>query len=226
MPEPELLTAFATLAWPVIVLILVVVFARPLAALIRSARDRDDVTFEIGGQRISFGKLREQQNAITSDLQRQVAALQAQVARLGGNERAVESQMESVQPVPSSRVAVLWVDDQPANNALIMDQLRTAGTTVDLARDTAEGIQLALRNDYRVAISDLARLENDRLRGTAGVEFVRQLREAGRPLPTIIFASGRGVRVHRDEAVAAGADKVTDSASELAAFLREHGVPA
>ena len=56
---PELLTAFATLAWPVIVLIVVLVFARPLAALIRSARDRDDVTFEIGGQRISFGKLRD-----------------------------------------------------------------------------------------------------------------------------------------------------------------------
>ena len=45
---PELLSSIADLAWPVVVLLGLVLFARPLAGLLRSGSEREDVTIEVG----------------------------------------------------------------------------------------------------------------------------------------------------------------------------------
>jgi CheY-like chemotaxis protein len=221
----ELLSAVADLLWPILLAIAILLFARPLAGLIRSGANRDDVTFEIGGQKITFGKLREQQNAITSDLQQQVARLQTELADLRGTAEGApvpvpEADTPPTTSISEGRTAVLWVDDNPENNALIIDQLRTAGTTVDLARSSKEALRLAASTSYRVVISDMGRGFDN----TAGVKLVRELKDAGLQLPIIIFAGPRGVRQHAEEARRAGADQVTASATELATFLRSHGV--
>ena len=59
---PELLSSIAQLAWPAVVLLGLVLFARPLARLLRSGSEREEVTIELGGQRVTLGKFREQQN--------------------------------------------------------------------------------------------------------------------------------------------------------------------
>jgi hypothetical protein len=71
---PELLSSIADLAWPAVVLLGLVLFARPLAGLLRSGSDREEVTIEVGGQRVTLGKFRQQQNEVALDLQRQAPA--------------------------------------------------------------------------------------------------------------------------------------------------------
>src|SRR6185503_8260806 len=111
------------LAWPAVVLLGLVLFARPLARLLRSGSEREEVTIELGGQRVTLGKFREQQNEVVVDLRRQIDDLRRQVA--GGPPT----------PPPERRAAaVLWVDDRPENNALLIDQLMTDGVQVDVAR--------------------------------------------------------------------------------------------
>lgn len=213
---PEMLSSIADLAWPLAVVVGLVLFSRPLAGLIRSGRDRNDVTIEIGGQRLTFGKLREQQNAVVLDLQRQVDELRRQVSGAPAVQRAPRQEQPSV----------LWVDDQPENNALLIDQLMTAGATVDLARSTAEGLSLATRHSYNAVISDMGRTEDGHHRSTAGIEFVRELRAAGDRTPVAIFTSSRSVSANRAAAADAGVEQITASGGDLLAFLRTVGVLA
>ncbi len=210
---PELLSSIADLAWPAVVLLGLVLFARPLAGLLRSGSEREEVTIEVGGQRVTLGKFREQQNEVVLDLRRQLDDLRRQVA--GG----------PPDPPPEQRpAAVLWVDDRPENNALLIDQLMTGGVRVDTARTTAEGLALASRRDYGAVISDMGRREDGSYRTTAGLDLARALRAAGDDTPLLMFTSSRAVREHGNEARAAGAQAVTSSAVDLIAFLRENGV--
>ncbi len=210
---PDLLSSIADLAWPAVVLLGLVLFARPLAGLLRSGSEREEVTIEVGGQRVTLGKFREQQNEVVLDLRRQLDDLRRQVA--GG----------PPDPPPEQRpAAVLWVDDRPENNALLIDQLMTGGVRVDTARTTAEGLALASRRDYGAVISDMGRREDGSYRTTAGLDLARALRAAGDDTPLLMFTSSRAVREHGNEARAAGAQAVTSSAVDLIAFLRENGV--
>lgn len=210
---PELLSSIADLAWPVVVLLGLALFARPLGRLLRSGSEREEVTIEVGGQRLTLGKFREQQNEVVLDLRRQVDDLRHQVAGTPPD-----------RPREQRSAAVLWVDDRPENNALLIDQLMTGGVRVDIARTTAEGLALASGHDYGAVISDMGRAEDGRYRSTAGLELARALRAAGDHTPLLMFTSGRAARAHGDEARAAGAQAVTSSGGDLVAFLREHGV--
>ena len=77
---PELLSSIADLAWPAVVLLGLVLFARPLAGMLRSGSEREEVTIEVGGQRVTLGKFRQQQNEVALDLRRQLDDLRRQVA--------------------------------------------------------------------------------------------------------------------------------------------------
>jgi len=210
---PELLSSIAELAWPAVVLLGLVLFARPLARLLRSGSERVEVTIELGGQRVTLGKFREQQNEVVVDLRRQIDDLRRQVA--GGPPT----------PPPERRAAaVLWVDDRPENNALLIDQLMTDGVQVDVARTTEEGLALASRRGYGAVITDMGRWEDGRYHTMAGVDFARRLRASGDSTPLLVFTSGRATREHGDEARAAGAEAVTSSGVDLIGFLRRHGV--
>lgn len=255
---PELLSSIAELAWPVAVVIGLVLFARPLAGLLHSGRDRDEVTFEIGGQRLTLGKLRQQQNELMLDLQRQVEELRTQLAqeraaRAAGRpappqpeepEDAEENEAEEDErpgpPDPAGPPArirprkarerrapnrsVLWVDDQPENNALLIEQLTTSGAHVDIATSTTEGLALASRRDYGAVITDLGRTENGGFRPDAGLDLVRQLRAAGDPAPTIVYSSERSAATRGPDVTAAGAQEITASGGEVLGFLRRLGV--
>ncbi|GAB2498629.1 hypothetical protein GCM10027063_42750 [Promicromonospora xylanilytica] len=68
----DLISAIAALLWPLLVIVLLLLFGRQLLSKLRSS---DDVTLEIGGQRLSFKQATDQQSDMITDLQREVAAL-------------------------------------------------------------------------------------------------------------------------------------------------------
>ena len=210
---PALISSVAQILWPLAVLVGLFVFARPLAGLIRSGSDREDVTIELGGQRVTFGKFREQQNEATLDLRRQLDELQRQVK--GAPEPEVR---------PDAPRSVLWVDDQPENNALFIDQLQTDGVTVDLARATSEGMERLGRRTYGAVVTDMGRAEGGEHRPDAGLDLVRRVRATGDTTPVLVFTSPRAVRVRGQDAREAGAQDITSSGTGLLAFLRSAGV--
>jgi CheY-like chemotaxis protein len=68
----DLIGAIASLLWPLLVIVVLLVFGRQLLSKLRSS---DDVTLEIGGQRLNFKQATDQQSDMITDLQREVASL-------------------------------------------------------------------------------------------------------------------------------------------------------
>jgi CheY-like chemotaxis protein len=77
----QTISATATLLWPLIVLLALIVFRKPLLKVIRSAADRD-VTVKIGGEEVSLGQVSQQQTNLITDLQEQVLQLQRRIDTL------------------------------------------------------------------------------------------------------------------------------------------------
>lgn len=68
----DLITAIAALLWPLIALTALLIFRRAIGRVLRTA-ERRELEVEIGGQRLTFHELNEQQNEMIQDLQRQLS---------------------------------------------------------------------------------------------------------------------------------------------------------
>jgi CheY-like chemotaxis protein len=217
MTAARIIEAIGSLLWP---LLLAVVLLRVLPHLpgvvadLRQALRSRAFKVRVGGAELSVEQATEELRRQVSDLQTLMAA---QLAERGpaGAAAAVASPWRD-------RPTVLWVDDRPEGNALEVAKLRDDGVEVLQARSTAEAMDvLTLRRGVRAVITDLGRDEGGEFRPHAGLALLRQLREAGFELPVLVYTSPRGVARDRDDALAAGAARVTASPTELFAALRE-----
>jgi CheY-like chemotaxis protein len=131
-----------------------------------------------------------------------------------------------VPPMAPARRAsprILWVDDQPENNAVLIAGFRDAGVEVTTARSTASAMALLgdLPDRFSAVISDQGRVEDGTYRAEAGTDLLRQMDAAGMRVPAAIFTTARGVRKGQG-AIEAGAEMVTDSGTELRRFVDLH----
>jgi hypothetical protein len=122
----EILKAIASLLWPVIVIVILLAFRRQVAGLIETARSRKFVV-KVGEMELSMDEYNKQQSDLIKDLQNQVAAMQKSQDPRQRDETA------SFAAEDASRMhmrSILWVDDYPRNNAVLIENLRQAGIAV------------------------------------------------------------------------------------------------
>ncbi|HEU4397261.1 MAG TPA: hypothetical protein VFU54_05415 [Actinomycetota bacterium] len=222
MTAARIIEALGSLLWPLLLAVVVfrVVPHLPgLLADLREALRTRAFKVKIGGAELSVEQAAEQLRRQVSDLQSQMAA---QLVERGASRAAAAA------PRPyQGRPTVLWVDDKPEGNALELAKLRDDGVEVLQARSTAEAMDvLTLRRGVQAIVTDLGRVEGGEYRPHAGLALMRQLREAGFEQPVLVYTSARGVARDREDAVAAGAERVTASPTELFAALRELLRPA
>ncbi|MBP1732413.1 MAG: two-component response regulator [Deltaproteobacteria bacterium] len=212
----KLFEGLAAVAWPAIVILVILLFRPVVAALIESARSRK-FTLKLGGQELTMEEASEQQRKLIADLQTQVLEIRKS---LEGTVQPAEVPPEAAQTSkpPVSR-SVLWVDDQPKNNSYFVQQLSDKGVSVDLALSGSEGLRLFDNKTYGVVISDMGRTEDGTYKPTAGLELLQRIRERNKTIPFIIFSSSRGVRQHRDTAANLGATAMTSSPTEMFGIL-------
>lgn len=222
MTAARIIEALGSLLWPLllaVVLFRLVPHLPGLMADVREALRTRAFKVKVGGAELSVEQAAEQLRRQVTDLQSQVAAQLVERSPAAAAAAA---------PWPSQgRPTVLWVDDKPEANALEIAKLRDDGVEVLQARSTAEAMDvLTLRRGVQVVITDLGRVEDGEYRPHAGLTLLRQLREAGFEQPVLVYTSARGVERDREDAVAAGAQRVTASPTELFAALRELLRPA
>lgn len=232
----QTISSVASLLWPLIIILILVVFRRPLMRIVRSAEYRE-WTLEVGGQKLSMKQLSEQQNGMIADLQMQLGELRQSIGSAGQvrTKELIPASRQDERPrrpdseptntsVARGRVdarahSVLWVDDHPENNALLLDELQRNGVRVDLARSTQDGLALLAERRYGLIISDMGRFEDGHEVSDAGIRLVKAVRERDADIPFLIYASASANRRYGQQALDAGATVMTSSPTVVSTQL-------
>lgn len=213
----KLLEAIGVLAWPAIIILLILMFRPAIAGLIESAKSRK-FTLKLGGQELTMEEASEQQRKLIADLQAQVLEIKKSIEGIAP--AAPETPEKAAPQMPPAVTSVLWVDDQPKNNSYFVQQLVDRGVNVELAMSTAEGLRMFDKKTYGVVISDMGRTEDGTYKPTAGLELLKVIRERNKTTPFIIYSSSRGEREHRKAAIKLGATTLTTSPTEMFGLLQ------
>jgi CheY-like chemotaxis protein len=222
MTAARIIEALGSLLWPLLLAVVVWRVAPHLPGLLADLREAlrtRAFKVKIGGAELSVEEATEQLRRQVTDLQTKMAAQLAE----RGPPRSPGAAAPGAAPqawADQERPTVLWVDDRPEHVTMELAKLRDDGIEVLQARSTAEAMDvLALRRRVQAVVTDLGRLESGEYRPHAGLELLKQLREAGFGQPVAVYTNPRGVARDRDDALAAGAAAVTASPTELFAAL-------
>jgi two-component system response regulator PilR (NtrC family) len=97
------------------------------------------------------------------------------------------------------RCRILYVDDHDDSAEMFKLILADADYQVETARSMEQALQMAVESTFDLYVLD------KRLPDGSGLELVRKLNELTPGVPSIVY-TGDAYEVHRQEAVAAGAD--------------------
>ncbi|MFD7666987.1 P-loop NTPase fold protein [Streptomyces sp. NPDC059788] len=122
-------------------------------------------------------------------------------------------------PAPAASLVgrtILWVDDNPQNNASLVAWFRREGATVEIAVDSRAADAAIAARTPSLMISDIARGSD----GRAGFLHVEALRREGRYTGPVVFYAGRVTPVRQDTARDLGALGVAADGTELERLIR------
>jgi|WetSurMetagenome_2_1015567.scaffolds.fasta_scaffold367221_2 CheY-like chemotaxis protein len=212
----EILQAIATILWPIIVIVLVIVllaiFRPSLRKIIESAKERK-FTIKVGNNELTMEEANKQQQNLITDLQTQVLEIRNLIEH--GNEFSSKEDIQSVISRKIKNLHVLWVDDNPKNNSYAVQQLNDMQIVVDLALSTHEGIKRFKQDKYSVIISDLGRRENQHMNYTAGFDLLKEIRIVNPTIPFVVFTTSENVRKYLSQANELGVTLITSSWTEI-----------
>jgi len=209
---PDGIQALVSLGWLALAVV-VCLLAAPL--LHRVIRERS-FSVEIAGIKLSAQDATENMTTAIKDLQESVRKLEARAAPVADGSVLRSEAPATVESEPDYKgKSILWVDDYPENNALVVEKLREDGFSIDTALSTREGMKLFKRRRFDLVLSDMGRKENGREVPDAGVQLIQELRGTGTEVPIIVFCSTRANDHFGNRARNAGANHVTSSAIDL-----------
>jgi CheY-like chemotaxis protein len=215
------------IAWP---LLLGFVLWKLFPAIREVLRTRG-FSVKVAGAEITVQEASDQVSERFADLEEQVVALGRRLDEAGSADALAEVEPELV-PTPG-RVAgvagpaepihrILWVDDQPANNAYAVDSFRKRGYRVEQVRTTDEALRRLA--DADAVITDLGRDEAGTFHPDAGIELIRRVKASRPELPVYVYTTPDAAAGRAEQLAEEGAAATTASSSELASLLsRESG---
>jgi CheY-like chemotaxis protein len=169
------------------------------------------------GREIEVAELSRLQQKSLEDLQE--AVTQLLLARTPDDGQPAVATLAGLPTAQKPPARVLWLDDHPRNNTLLVEQLARENIKVDLAQSLAQAMSLLQKNQYALLITDMARLEGGQRIRDAGVRTVRDVQVTQPDLPVIVYCSKDTVASYGKEAEAAGARFITASGTSLLAAV-------
>ncbi len=206
----EVINALTGLAWP---LIAGLALWRLFPTIRKIAMSRG-FTVKVGQAELTVQEVSEKLLTTTAEIQGRLASITSETD---------SPTVTRGTPSKHQLERILWVDDTPSNNAYEVAQLQTLGVHVTQAKSTGEGVATVQSEmPFDAVVSDMGRAETSGYNSEAGLDLIRQLRERSYTGPIFIYATRRATG-RRDEIIAAGANGVTASPTELFALLRAVG---
>ena len=198
-----------SLAWPVVVLVLVLVFRTQIGAVLRNL---SSFSVKAGGVEAALSTQKNVESALTAAVGNRndsaTANVPAVITRAQVTARRAV-QVLDVHGAPQTRRG-LWVDDRPDDNKFERAALEALGLHFDLARTTREAEALLDGPPYSIIVSDMRRGDE----ATAGLELLDVLRTKKYPAPCVIYA-GTATPDEITEAERRGAFGETDDPNRL-----------
>lgn len=202
----KLISSIGALLWPLMAIILIFILRDPIksvfGSLTKGIENRDVKTIEYGNFKMSFEESAKRQ--------------QEQIKKLSVGSTGTEEKTEEF-------ASVLWVDDVPMNNYVLIDFLEGKDIQVTTAISTENAMQLFKKNKYDRIISDMGRQERYNYNEIAGIELIRKVRQLDADIPIFIFCSYEGVAKYSKKAMEAGATYVTNNGTDLLKELKLSG---
>jgi CheY-like chemotaxis protein len=217
----KIIESISTLLWPLIVIILILLFRPAIKAIIESAKSRK-FTLKIGGQELTMEEANTIQRSLLDDIQTQISELKNKIERPDTHQSADNRKTIMKK---SSYSSILWVDDNPKNNSYFIEQLSERKISVDIALSTDEGLSKYEADKYLCIISDMSRNENGKSVPEAGVILLKEVRKIDAKIPFYIFCSSVGIRRAADKAKAFGVTRITSSWSDIFYLLKMYQQP-
>jgi CheY-like chemotaxis protein len=121
-------------------------------------------------------------------------------------------------PVPKNKYnRILWVDDFPSNNQLIIDFFENKNVRFDIAINTQQGINLLNDHKYDIIITDMGRGEEP----DAGIKLIKLIKSmpSKTDIPILVFASTTALRNYGELAITLGAVATTNGMGEAIAHI-------
>ena len=116
---------------------------------------------------------------------------------------------------------ILWVDDNPKNNAFLIDSLNHQGVKVSTAKDTQEALDRFEHGSFDCVISDSCRHDGKEMENCqAGFELASLIREKDDDVRIYIYTDKVDEKMKK-KAHKVGADAITASPSELLKLLSD-----
>ncbi len=211
---PEIVEALSKLAWPVLAAVVIWKFYPGIRKII----DSRGFTVKIGEMEVTVQQASDQIRSQIEDLQRAVST-QPRSAELSRGEHAPATPAS-----PGGVHRILWVDDNPTNNAYEIAKLKSDGFDVSQALSSAAALEILQGGDLEVdaIISDMGRQEGGLYDPDAGLKFIEQARKAGITTPIFVYTTARHAARTRDRVTKAGGNGTTKSALELFEMIQQH----
>jgi CheY-like chemotaxis protein len=116
---------------------------------------------------------------------------------------------------------ILWVDDNPKNNAFLIDSLKHQNISVSTAKNTKEAIERFTHGSFDCVISDSCRHDGKEMENCqAGFELAGQIREQDDDVRIYIYTDKVDKKM-KMKAHKVGANAITSSPSELLKLLSD-----
>ena len=170
------------------------------------------------GKEIEVTELSRLQQKSLDDMQEAVTQLLLARPPDGG---ATVTSLAGMPTAQKPASLVLWLDDHPRNNTLLVEQLERENIKVDQAVSTRQALAMLQHRRYALLITDMARMENGRRIKDAGVRTVREVRQAMPALPIVVYCSKDTVASYGAQAQEAGARFITTSGTSLLASVNK-----
>lgn len=183
----------------------------------------DEAVVLIAGNELTVQEVNRQVGDFIADLQTQIVEMQNKIRALDSN-GSLELLSENGAQRQSPRVrTILWVDDNPKNNSLLIDYLNKLKIDVVTALTTDEAMARLKINKFDRIISDLSRIEDGINLESAGIDLVRKVKRIHPDIPVVIYCSVPAAAEFRSAALGAGASYITPSQTELIEALKLYG---
>ena len=169
---------------------------------------------------ISFGDAKLSIQDVSESLNRQVGDVRTELVTLKSSFESIAAENTTrdidTQKTRKPISSILWVDDNPKNNSLLVQQfINEKGIFIVTALSTEDGEAKFKEKKFDAVISDMGRQENGKYNGTAGLDIIDIIRSMDSSVRIFIFCSRNRALQFGDEAKNRGAELVTWSSTQL-----------